>query len=138
MSRRAPLRRLASHCCLPAGNLGPSLSASARAAGLRSGRLGSPRRRGLSRASSGPGHIPPPEQEGLARSQLRPVREVRFRREHSAAGSWSDTRERLPDRPAPIKETVVLTEDRDVRAAVQEVLPHSQNQGGRGCCFRVM
>jgi len=134
--RRAALRRLASRRRAVAGRSGRRVAAGAGVAGLRPGRLGGARGGCARGPASGSGLVPEPEQEGRAGSQVRAVRAATVGCERDAADRRRRPRQRLPDRPAAAQKAL-LTEDRDARQALQAVLPHREDPGGRRECVRV-
>lgn len=136
MSRRAPLRRLASGRRAAVGQRRRGLATNSSSSGLRQSWLGRARGRCSGRAPPGPGGVPEPEQEGRQGTEIRQVRASAVSRQRDAAGCRRDPGEHLPDRAAAAQETL-LTEDRAARQALQAVLPHRQDPGSRRERFRV-
>lgn len=136
MSRRTPIRQLASGRRTASSQRGRGVPANPSVARLWQSRLGSSRGRCFGRTVARPGSVPEPEQEGRQRPEIREVRSSVISDQRDVAGSRRHPGERLPDRAATAEEAV-LTEDRAARQALQTVLPHRQDQGGRRERFRV-
>jgi hypothetical protein len=134
--RGAALRGLEARGGAAARGCGRGLAPGAGTPGLRPGRLGGPRGRRPGRSPPRPRRLPEPEQEGRAGPQLRALRQADVGGERDAPRGRRHPRQRLPRGPAPA-EAALLTEDRDARPALPEVLPHSQDTGGRGRRVRV-
>ena len=136
MSRRTAICRLASRRRVTLGKRRRGVTSDSSVARLRPSRLGSSRGWRVGRTAPRPGSLPKSEQERRQRAEIRQVRSSSVGNQRDAPGGRCHPRQHLPDRVATAEETI-LTEDRAARQALQTILPHRQDQGGRRERFRV-